>query len=44
MPVAEMVTEAIEIAVGDALDEDKERPRVFTPELIVRRSTGPATG
>jgi DNA-binding LacI/PurR family transcriptional regulator len=44
MPIAAMVTEAIEIAVGEGLAAGEARPRVFTPELVVRRSTGPASG
>jgi LacI family transcriptional regulator len=43
MPVGAMVTEAIAIAVGST-PEDDDHTAVFTPELIVRRSTGPAPG
>jgi DNA-binding LacI/PurR family transcriptional regulator len=41
MPVADMVAAAIEIATAGT-PEENGRTAVFTPRLIVRRSTGPA--
>lgn len=44
MPVAEMVTVAIDIAIGGAPAGDGEGRPVFAPELVLRRSTGPVSG
>lgn len=42
MPVADMVSVAIDIAIGSA--GDGEKTAVFAPELVVRGSTGAAPG
>ena len=42
MPVTEMVAAAVALAVGGGDSEPAERAQSFEPELIVRRSTGPA--
>lgn len=40
MPIADMVAAPVEIAIAGTPHEDRERTAVFTPQLIVRGSTG----
>jgi len=44
MPVADMVSVAIDIAIGSGPADDGGRTTVFAPDLVVRGSTGPAPG
>jgi LacI family transcriptional regulator len=42
MPVADMVAAAVDIAIADGSEDGRDTTAVFTPQLIVRRSTGTA--
>jgi DNA-binding LacI/PurR family transcriptional regulator len=41
MPVAEMASRAVQIAVGGVAEDSRGTPVILKPELIVRGSTGP---